>query len=382
MKVLFCIDCLSPGGKERRFVELLKGLKASTDIEFEIIIMNKDVHYKEIWDLGSKIYFVIRKQKKDLSVFRKIYNISKKFRPDIIHCFDSMTAVYVIPTCLLLRTKLINGLICDAPERLEFKYWFRSKLTFPFSKAIVGNSYAGLTAYNAPVKKSTVIHNGYNFKRLEHIQQVDEIRQELGITTPLVVGMVASFSKYKDYRTFFNAAQFLLSTRNDITFLAIGRDTDSDEARSLIENRFSDKIKTIGKRSNIESYINVMDICVLATFTEGISNAVMEYMALSKPVIATNGGGTKEIIDEGKTGFLVNASNEKELAEKMNLLLDDFMLRSKMGKNGKKRILKNFSIEYMVDQYLAVYTTCSQKKLNKNPGFLDLSKKTYSESLN
>src|SRR5690242_15167816 len=98
MKILFCIDCLSPGGKERRFVELLKGIKASSLIEFEIIIMDKFIHYKEIFNLGNKIHFVIRKQKKDISIFKKIYNISKNFRPDIIHCFDSMTATYVIPS--------------------------------------------------------------------------------------------------------------------------------------------------------------------------------------------------------------------------------------------------------------------------------------------
>lgn len=380
MKILFCIDCLSPGGKERRFVELLKGLKASSEIEFEIIVMNEDVHYKEILDLGSKLYFVIRKQKKDLSIFRKIYKISKRFRPDIIHCFDSMTAVYVIPSCLLLNIKLINGLICDAPEKLEFKYWFRSKLTFPFSKVIIGNSIAGLKAYNAPIKKSLVVPNGYNFKRLDHIKEIDVIRQELGITTNFVIGMVASFSKYKDYKTYFNAAQNVLSGRNDVTFLAIGRDTDSSEARALIENRYFEKIKTIGKRSNIESYINTMDVCILATFTEGISNAIMEYMALSKPVIATNGGGTMEIIEDGKTGFLVNVSDEKELAEKINLLLNDPGLRYRMGNNGKKRILQKFSIEQMLKNYLSIYATCSPKRIKSKYELFDLSKKCIADS--
>ena len=52
-----------------------------------------------------------------------------------------------------------------------------------------------------------------------------------------------------------------------------------------------------------------MDICLLSTFTEGISNSIMEYMALGKPVIATDGGGTKEIVDDGETGFLIGQSD-------------------------------------------------------------------------
>ena len=71
----------------------------------------------------------------------------------------------------------------------------------------------------------------------------------------------------------------------------------------------------LGIRSGIESLISAMDICVLSTFTEGISNSILEYMALEKPVIATAGGGTNEIVIDNKTGFLIKQSNPEELAE-------------------------------------------------------------------
>ena len=311
MKILFFIDNLCAGGKERRFIELLKGLKNFSHIEFEIVVMSDNLDYNEVFELQNFIHFVIRKTKKDLSVFYKFFKICKTYKPDIVHCFDSMSAVYLTPICRLLQLKLINGMIADAPESLNIfnTRWLRARITFPFSTLIIANSEAGLKSYKAPKDKSYVIHNGFDFKRIKHLQNSDIIRNELKIKTKFLIGMVASFSKYKDYKTYFDAAALVLSRRADVTFIAIGSNTDSTEAKSLIDDKYMDVIKALGKKSNIESYINAMDICVLATFTEGISNSILEYMALSKPVIATLGGGTSEIVKDAKTGFLILPSN-------------------------------------------------------------------------
>ena len=136
MKVLYFIDGLAAGGKERRLVELMKGIRSDGNFEFELVVMNSEVHYREVFDLGIKIHYLIRKTRKDLSGFYKVYKICKNFRPDIIHCWDSMTAVYSIPTCIRLRIKLVNGMIADAPDGFNFfnKSWFRTQLTFLFLK--------------------------------------------------------------------------------------------------------------------------------------------------------------------------------------------------------------------------------------------------------
>jgi glycosyltransferase involved in cell wall biosynthesis len=357
VKILFFINGLAAGGKERRLVELMKGLKKDSSIEFELAVMDQDIHYKEVFDLGIKIHFLIRKAKKDLSVFFKLYSISKKIRPDILHCWDSMTAMYSAPVCRLLNIKLANGLVVGAPEKstLFDTTYRRGKLTFPFSDYIIGNSEAGLTAYRAPRKKSVCIHNGFNFERLNTLIAAPEQRGQLEIKTDYVIGMVASFSAFKDYKTFFQAAQMLLEERNDITFLAIGSDTDSEDARKIIQDKFIGHFKLLGKRSDVETLINLMDIAVLSTFTEGISNSILEYMALGKPVIATEGGGTNEIVVDGITGFLVKRSFARELSDKMNILLNDTSLRLMMGSAGKERIHNHFSIERMVNKYVSVY---------------------------
>jgi glycosyltransferase involved in cell wall biosynthesis len=268
-----------------------------------------------------------------------------------------MTAIYSIPVCKFLGIKMVNGMVIDSPlkQNILNKHWLRAQITFPFSDVIVGNSKAGLFAYNAPSERSKCIYNGFSFDRIENIKSSKIIRDRIGVSSKYVVGMVASFSKLKDYKTYFEAAQLLLKRRNNLTFIAIGDKTDSFFSESLIEFNAKQHFRLLGRLSDVESHINIMDVCVLSTFTEGISNSILEYMAMEKPVIATSGGGTNEIVVDQETGFLVNPSSPEELAEKMELLLDDKMLCMKMGKAGKDRVTENFSLKQMVIEYIDVY---------------------------
>jgi glycosyltransferase involved in cell wall biosynthesis len=363
LKILFITDTLGAGGKERRLTELMQALKISYDIEFELVVMSIDIHYKAIIDLGIKIHYILRKTKNDMNVFFRLYRLCKNYKPDIVHCWDSMTAIYIAPTCKLLGIKLVNGMVMDSPtdQNIYNKHWLRARLTFPFSDYIVGNSKAGLIAYRAPGRKSEVIYNGFNFDRTKSLVDKEIIKDQLGVGTEYLIGMVATFWEKKDYATYYKAAQLLLVKRKDITFMAIGADTDSAESRALIDKKYIDNFRFLGKRSEIESFINAMDICILSTFTEGISNSILEYMALGKPVIATRGGGTIEILKDKETGFLIEPSNPVELAGKVEMLLNDPLLRMKMGTAGKERIMEEFSIDQMVNKYIGRYTMLMAK---------------------
>lgn len=380
MKVLFFINELSCGGKERRLTELLKSINQRKDCNFELAIMSNTIYYKEVLDLNIPIHYLIRRKKKDLFVFRMFYKLCKTCKPDIVHCWDSMTAIYSVPVCKLLEIKLVNGLITNSPEQQNVfnKHWLRAKITFPFSDIVIGNSKAGLVAYSAPEGKSYVINNGFNFERTDKVIDESSIQNQLNINTEYIVGMVASNTKNKDYKTYFAAAQILLRKRRDITFLAIGENTDSEESQHNINNEYQEFFRLLGKRFGVESYINVLDIGVLSTFTEGISNSILEYMALAKPVVATSGGGTNEIVLDHETGFLVRKSNPEELAEKIELLLNSKDLRIKMGMAGKDRIQNFFTIDSMTNNYIDHYNEIVTKELNKK---LNILKKFLRESL-
>ena len=321
------------------------------------MIMSNTIHYTEINNLGIEIIKILRKNRKDLSIFSQFKKLIEQFRPDVVHCWESMTAVYLAPVCRMTGCPLVNGMVTNVPMKWKIinHHWLRARLTFPFSRVIVSNSQAGLKAYMVPKRKGIVIYNGFDFSRLDGIIDAGVVRREMGIKTDYVVGMVASFCKQKDYPTYYRAAQLLLSKRRDITFVSIGAETDSEESVGLVDDNLKLYFRFLGKRNAIESYINAMDVCVLATFTEGISNSLIEYMALKKPVVATIGGGTEELVRSGSTGFLIRPSDPEVMADKINILIDNVKLRNQFGIKGRERIENHFSIDRMVNDYLNVY---------------------------
>lgn len=369
IKVLQFIDSLKVGGKERQLTELLTFLSKKEDISCELIVMSKDFHYSYINDLDIKIHYLIRKTKKDISIFFKLYKLCKKIHPDIIHSWNSMCSIYAAPIAKILKIKFINGFLRDAPPKFNFrnKEWLRAKLTFPLSDVIVANSLAGLKAYKVPKNKGVCIYNGFNFERVSYLQNKEVIREKFEIKTKFVVGMVASFSYRKDYPTFIYAAQSILSKRNDVTFICIGDGDLLEYCKSLVKPEYKKKIKFLGKQKDVESIINIFDVGVLATnyevHGEGISNVIMEYMALGKPVVVTDCGGNRELVEDGKMGFIVKPKDPLEMAEKINFLLENRKLAAEFGLRGKERLKKYFNLETMGNNFLKLYKSlCAHKR--------------------
>jgi glycosyltransferase involved in cell wall biosynthesis len=373
MKILFFIDCLLAGGKERRLTELMKMLKLRQDIQFELVVMSNEIHYQVVYDLGIKIHFLLRTTKKDLSVFHKFYKICENYKPNIVHCWDSMTAVISVPACKLLNIKLVNGMVIDTPVKRNIfnKHWFRAKLTFPFSSMVIGNSNAGLAAYTAPGKKSSCVYNGMDLTRFDNLKEPSFMRKEIfGDESDdiFIAGMVAAFNDRKDYNTLIKAATTLISYNDNIRFILIGDGADFNEIKSSVPVSLLSKIIFLGKRSDIESIVNTFDIGILLTNTkvhgEGISNSIIEYMALGKPVIATRGGGTNEVIIENQNGYLIDANDKDQLIKKIETLMENRNRRDDLGKKGNQMAHEKFDLKIMTNHYITIYQNLLQEKEN------------------
>lgn len=363
MKILFFINGILLGGKERRLVGLMEGMKCRNEIEFELAVMHPEINYQEILEMRIKIHYLIRKRKNDVFIFPRLYKICKDSKIDIIHCWDSMTAVYAIPVCKLLKIKLVNGMVVDTPVRQNLlnKNWLRAQLTFPFSNIIVGNSRAGLHAYGAPFKKSICIYNGMDFTRFKNLENPDHLKNEIfgGNSESLfIVGMVAAFEIRKDYGTVIKAAIDLTSRIEKIRFILVGGGEFLEQMKEVVPKNLKQKIIFLGKRSNVENIINIFDVGILITNSkihgEGISNSIIEYMALRKPVIATRGGGTDEVVFHNKNGYLINPADPHELVEKIQDLMNDND-RERLGKAGNELVTLKFDLKEMTSHYFNVY---------------------------
>jgi glycosyltransferase involved in cell wall biosynthesis len=359
IKILYIIDSMLTGGKERRLIELLKGIKQHKDILCSIIIFNKEIHFTEINKLDVSIRIIEKRKGLDLSLFSKIYNVCKEIRPNIIHTWCSAASIYAIPPVILLGIKFVNGMISTAPNHIPIfsDNWLKSFLSFPISDIIVANSQAGLYSFKVPLNKSIIIHNGFDKKRLKMIDEESTILGKYRLKEFRIIGMVANFTVNKDYDTFINVAWEISKQRSDVLFVAVGDGPLLEECRRKADYLKLRNLLFLGRQSNIESIVNCLEIGVLTSGIngEGLSNSVIEYMAFGKPVIATRSGGTAEIVRDGETGFLITPFSKLELYQKITILLENTELGRKMGIAGQERIFNEFDIETSVIKYVNLY---------------------------
>lgn len=363
MKILFFIGTLSAGGKERRLIELLSYLKTHTNYTLMVVVRRDQIDYPAFNEQDISYKRLTDQYKKgDKTLHFKFYKICKKYKPDIVHTWGGMPAFVSLLAIILLRIPHINSQITDAPPNL--KKWsvqnIINKINFKFSTIILANSYAGLKAYRVDsLKKSRVIYNGVNLNRFQNLLSVDKIKEQYKISTPFSVIMVASFIKYKDWTIYIDVVKKLVSVRIDVSFFAVG---DGYNLENIKQRVFDERINNVifpGKIDYVESLVNACDIGVLFSnklvHGEGISNAIIEYMALGKPVIANDAGGTKEIVKNGINGYLITHETTEEIAALINNLLDDKDKRLKMGEAGKELIRESFTIDRMGKEFEKVY---------------------------
>jgi len=361
MKIIFFIGTLLTGGKERRLIELLKYIKQNTNYDILLVLRQKKINYTEFYNISIS-YRILSSSymQKDLRLPFYFLSICKKFKPDLIHTWGSMPTFVAILSSLILHIPLINNQITSAPSRasISFSEKIINRINFTFSDIIISNSYAGIKSFNPPLKKSRVIYNGIDLKRFENLPDKNLIKEKYKIKTPFAVVMVASFTKNKDYNRFIRIANIICGIRNDISFICVGgpgKDISYFyEAKKEAEN--NPLIIFTGNISEVEALVNACDIGVLfSPYGEGISNAILEYMALSKPVIAYDSGGTKEVIKNGENGFLIKEEDDEQISKIIIELIDNYKLRKKLGENGRKKIEEYFNIQKMGKEYMNIY---------------------------
>ncbi len=336
VRVLYLVDSLRVGGKERQICELLKALNADQSIDALVVTMGTEQFYvAEIQKLGIPLVYLLRRFRWDPSVFTRLLRILREFRPDIIHTNSEMAMSYAWPLARLMGIRIINATLRNAFSGSGPR-WQWHKLMLYLADARISNSQAGFASrgLHHDSRGNHVIYNGLDLNRFHSQVSVRRNESDLKADGRKVVGMVAEFSDYKDFPTFIRAAQSIVAKRDDVIFVMVGGGKNLEACRQLVVPG-GDRIQFLGQRTDVEPLIQQMDIGVLCTFTEGISNSVMEYMAAGKPVVVTDGGGSAELIENGIHGFLVPQGEYKGVAEKIELLLDQSGQATRLGIAGR-----------------------------------------------
>ncbi len=363
IKVIHIIRELSGGGKERRMIQLLKGL--GEDYAYEQVLICLDgakLDYPEVYECNVQMHLL-----RDMDFKAKcrfVEGVIREVKPDIVHSWSR--DVRLLPMYVKLRRalhfKLIDGSVSDGiVYRPTTKTYWNIKLSFLFSDLIVSNSMAGLVAKGAPMKKSRVIFNGFDYKRFANDVDVDALRIALGIPAGhKVVSMFARVSEFKDWMSFVNVAREAKAQRKMLSFLAVGKGDMLEYYQELVQKEGLDNIRFLGFRNDVEDLIRISYVTMLFSndkvHAEGISNSIMESLAAGVPVVASKGGGTGEIIIHGKNGYIVEPGDSNGAYLHLAAMLEDEKLYVKLSKGALEDIHERFLLSTMVDNYRRIYT--------------------------
>ena len=368
MRICFITEDLLCGGKERQLVELIKGLisrKLLSPEDIMIITMKSYGFYNDVLEeMGVEIEKVKRSFKKDIFKTFQLLRIIKRFKPDVIHSFSVMMTTYAVLMKLFYRFKLIDGSVRSAPSSnlISAKIKFLNFLNFRFADIIVSNSQAGHISFHSPINKSLVIFNGFDLKRIADLLPKEIIKKKFDLKSDTIIGMIANFNHKKDHGTFIKAAKILLQKRDDLVFITVGDGPLLKKFKEQVNTTYKDKIRFLGRQNNIESIINIFEIAVLTTHSEGLSNAILEYMSLGKPIITSDCAGTREVIQNGISGLLSELNSHVDLADKIEYLLQNTSLQTKMGRSARAELQDKFSLDKMVNSYFKLYRNLLDKK--------------------
>lgn len=347
--ICFLVDSMRRGGKERRLYELINAV--SDDYSCCVVMLEDTVEY----ELPSDVNIIRLERGKNhfLNTF-KMYQLLKDINPKIVHSWYYELSILALFYSLCFRVKFITSEItnCNPPFRNIFNihYWLY-KLVYMVAFKVTSNTLSGLREYRVPDRKAVVIRNGFNESRFFAVR--DKISENKKRDKSIL--MIANYTEKKDHLTLILSGIKVLERKPNVSFFFLGEGERRDFLQSSIPQKLLDRFHFTGSVANVDKYILEADVCVLSTFTEGLSNALIEYMAFGKPVIVTGGGGSHEIVAHEENGILLDQGDISSMTDWILRLLDNDDLAHNLGSNARSYVSKNLLLNRMVDSFKTLY---------------------------
>jgi glycosyltransferase involved in cell wall biosynthesis len=356
---MFVVTSLIIGGAEKQLIEILRRISRPLFDPVVVCLKEPGVLAAELDPLGIPIYSRLLSHKYDLRVLPRLISIIRKEKPVILWArnfgdkmFWGRLAGKMTKVPVILASIHSSGIIGQKESVLGTLNKALTPITDLFLAVSENQKRYLVEGEGLPEDKITVIHNGIDLEAFKPRKDPQLIRRELGIDPKgKVVGQVAKLRPEKGHDLLLEAAGMVLKAQREVGFLLIGdgpeRDRLKERCRSL---GIADRVWFLGDRKDLPDMINVLDIGTLSSPMEAFPNALLEYMALAKPVIAPRVGGVPEIITHGSEGYLFSPGNSQEMAHYLLKLLADPGLMQAMGEAGRERVRSAFPLNLTVQK--------------------------------
>jgi glycosyltransferase involved in cell wall biosynthesis len=372
-RVFFLVDSFEIGGTETQAVELALRLDpARYAVTLGCLQMRGPLLAKldgstvsvMEWNAGggvnspSGIYQILR-----------LARFLRRSRFDIVHAHDLWSNLLAIPAARLARVPVIissrrdlGHLAWYTPGRRKFLRHLQS-----LSTAVLANS--------GQVSEQLVHEDGFRpeFIRVVHngidLDRFSRLVPERGRMFPglqdckLIVCTGNMHSDVKGHLTLIGAARRICSRFPQVKFVLIGDGKKRAEFESKVsEFGLQPNFLFLGSRQNVSEILACCDMAVLPSQAEGFSNALLEYMAMGLPTVATDVGGNPEVIENGRNGLLVKPNEPAALADALLSLLENPQFASQLGAAGRERVRRHFDFGQLTSNVDALYTELLQAR--------------------
>ncbi|MDT7041561.1 glycosyltransferase [Candidatus Nitronereus thalassa] len=364
--IAIIIGQLGIGGAEQQLFYFLSGIDRT---RFCPEVINLGSESNEHWagpidQLGINVWHVPRSLGR-LQRILKIVNILRTKKVKVVHSWVFHTNPYAKLCGKLAGVPLQVGSMRENYEGLpksQLLRWLGLR-----SNVLVTNSAftaQHLSESNHPKLQVKVVPNGIGVSQEFSPADLLGLRAKLGILpNQLLMGSIGRLDHNKNHAMLVNVFCMLEPQWPDLRLMIIGE----GPLRSLLINMakskgVSDKVFFPGAIPNAAQYLPAFDVCCLTSWTEGMPNLVMEAAAAKVPVVSTDCGGSKELIDHGVTGYLVSPNNTEDMAKYVNGLLKYPDSREFMGKAGREKMERDFGLKQMVMNMTTVYLDALAEK--------------------
>lgn len=363
VRLLYVAGNFVTGGAERHLVEMWRRIDRER-FDVRIAVLKREGAFTPLVEaIGLPIH--------DLGVGRRVYDASglrgllrlvslvREFRPDVVHGYLFGPNLFAALAGRLCGVPVVcvakrNVDAFETPRQVAVQRLAHRLATHV--TAVSREVAASSVALGVPASRVTVIENGVDVTRFDGVTRRDALPglESVPAGVPLI-GSVGCLAPRKDYGTLL-AALARLSGRHDFrcAIAGDGPDRAALEARAA-ELGVADRVAFLGERSDVDRLLPAFDLFTLSSREEGIPNALLEAMAAARPCVATRVGGNAEVLDDGRTGWLVPAQDPEALAAALAEALERPDEAARRGAAARAAMVGERSIEAMVRRHEAFY---------------------------
>ena len=372
--VAHIIHRLAIGGLENGLVNLINNMPPA-QYRHAIVCLTDYTDFREhIRDKHIPIVALHKKEGHDLGVYVRLWRVLRHLRPAIVHTRNLSGLEYVMLAAMARIPGRVHGEhgrdIYDL-DGTSIKYNLLRRAIKPFVRHYIAVS-VDLAAWlvhtvGVDIRRMTQIYNGVDVQRFTpRVGPRPPLGPEgFASQDTLIMGTVGRMHAVKDQLTLVRAFLHILVTvpqaREWLRLVLIGDGPLLQEASQLLRMAGAESLAWLpGERHDSPDIMRALDVFVLPSLREGISNTILEAMATGLPVVATRVGGNPELVEEGHTGQLVPPADPVAMAEAIGIYGRDRGLAMCHGRAGRQRVENQFSMAAMVNSYLAVYDAVLQ----------------------